>query len=233
MSELPPINPAGAAALQLPEFVPVFPLPGLVMFPRVPLPLHIFEHRYRAMTRDALAGSRLIAMATLVPGNEADYDGSPPIRPVGCVGRILEEERLPDGRFNFVLQGLARVRFGLELPADPYRRARVEVLPETPAPVERAVMLRQALTSLHGLFAAAGKYPEAAGVLLEGRTDLATVTDVLSFFLPVDGEFKRPLLEETDVAARALRLATILQGLAERLALSPARRRRPPEPSMN
>ena len=81
----------------LPPTIPLFPLPNVVLFPGVFLPLHIFEERYRALTRDALAGDRIIGMALLRPGFEGDYAGRPPIYPVGCAGVISHSDRLPDG----------------------------------------------------------------------------------------------------------------------------------------
>src|SRR3954471_21363862 len=88
----------------------LFPLPNLVLFPGAMQPLHIFEPRYRQMTVDALAGDRLIGMALPRPGWENDYVGKPAIHPVVCVGRILAEQRLADGRFNILLRGLRRAR---------------------------------------------------------------------------------------------------------------------------
>ena len=105
----------------LPPTLPLFPLPNVVLFPGVFLPLHIFEARYRAMTEDALAGDRMIGMALLKPGFEAEYEGRPPIYPVGCMGLITHAERLPDGRFNIVLQGVERFRV--------HRRRRLARLP--------------------------------------------------------------------------------------------------------
>src|SRR5687768_15383367 len=90
--------------------VPLFPLPGVVLFPRAVLPLHIFEDRYRAMTADALMGDKTIAMALLKPGWEKSYYGRPAIEPVVCVGRILSHEKLADGKYNFLLQGVQRAR---------------------------------------------------------------------------------------------------------------------------
>jgi len=114
--------------------VALFPLPSVVLFPRAVLPLHIFEDRYRAMTRDALVGDRVIAMALLRPGWEKSYYGRPAIDPVVCAGRILSHERLPDGKYNFLLQGVARCRIVEELTRDePYRIARLETIVETPA----------------------------------------------------------------------------------------------------
>jgi Lon protease-like protein len=62
----------------------LFPLPNVVLYPHVMQPLHIFEERYREMLEDALAGDKLIAMAMLEPGWEADYDSRPPISPDAC-----------------------------------------------------------------------------------------------------------------------------------------------------
>ncbi len=77
--------------------VPLFPLPGVVLFPKAVLPLHIFEDRYKQMTADALAGQRRIAMALLQPGWEKSYYGRPEIERIVCVGKILSCERLPEG----------------------------------------------------------------------------------------------------------------------------------------
>src|SRR5215471_4819338 len=88
----------------------LFPLPNVVLFPHLVLPLHIFEPRYRQMTTDALAGDRLLAMTLLKPGWESDYEGMPEIYPIACLGRIQAEKRLPDGRLNLQLRGLTRIR---------------------------------------------------------------------------------------------------------------------------
>ena len=91
-------NCTGLASL---EAVPLFPLPNVVLFPNALLPLHVFEERYKAMTMDALAGRRQIAMALLSPGWEKCYYGRPAIEKVVCVGTIVSHQRLPDGKFNF------------------------------------------------------------------------------------------------------------------------------------
>src|SRR4029453_2152934 len=82
----------------LPPTIPIFPLPNVVLFPSVFLPLHIFEPRYREMVGEALAGDRIIGMALLRPGWEGDYEGRPPIYPVGCAGFITFSEQHSDGR---------------------------------------------------------------------------------------------------------------------------------------
>src|SRR5690242_3990511 len=90
--------------------VPLFPLPNVVLFPRAILPLHVFEERYKVMTADAIDGDRQVAMALLRPGWEKNYYGRAAIEPVVCVGTILSHEKLPDGKYNFLLQGQRRAR---------------------------------------------------------------------------------------------------------------------------
>src|SRR5262245_26804387 len=92
----------------LPPSIPIFPLPSVVLFPNVFLPLHIFEPRYRQMVNDALSGDRVIGMVLLKPGYEAEYDGKPPVYHIGCSGLITHVERLEDGRFNLILRGLGK-----------------------------------------------------------------------------------------------------------------------------
>ena len=86
--------------------VRLFPLPNLVLFPHVLQPLHVFEPRYRELVREALAGDGLIAMGTLLPGWESDYEGRPPVFPMACLGRIVSHHQLDDGSYNILLLGV-------------------------------------------------------------------------------------------------------------------------------
>ena len=106
-----------------PDTIPIFPLPNVVLFPNVFLPLHIFEPRYRAMVKDALASDRIIGMVLLRPGFESNYAGRPSVYPIGCAGLITHSEPLPDGRFNIVLRGLEKFRMTGEASGQPYRIA--------------------------------------------------------------------------------------------------------------
>jgi uncharacterized protein len=138
----------------LPPLLPIFPLPNVVLFPNVFLPLHVFEARYRAMVADALAGDRMIGMVLLKPGFEADYQGRPPIYPIGCAGVITHAEPLADGRFDIVLRGLEKFRIVGEDQTKAYRVASVESLPEdTPATEKTA--LRAQRQRLEAVLAAA------------------------------------------------------------------------------
>ena len=116
----------------LPPTIPIFPLPNVVLFPNVFLPLHIFEPRYRQMVEDALKGDRIVGMVLLRPGWEGAYEGRPPVYPVGCAGVITHAERLADGRFNIVLRGMEKFRVTGEDGSRPYRIAQVETIDEPP-----------------------------------------------------------------------------------------------------
>ncbi len=112
----------------LPNLIPLFPLPNVVLFPRMPLPLVIFEPRYRKMVADALQRDRIIGMALLRSGWEADYQGRPPIYAAGCAGLMEQCEPLADGRFQILLRGTSRFRVVEEHAGEPYRLASVVTL---------------------------------------------------------------------------------------------------------
>ena len=111
--------------------VPICPLPNVVLFPNVFLPLHIFEPRYRQMVADALQADRIIGMVLLRSGWEHNYDGRPPVYPVGCSGLVTHAEKLPDGGYNIVLRGLEKFRIVSEDDRRSYRLARVESIAES------------------------------------------------------------------------------------------------------
>src|SRR5262245_56723141 len=114
-------------------FARLFPLPNLVFFPAVVQPLHIFEPRYRQMTTDALADDRLIALVLPQPGWESDYGGKPAVCRVACLGRIVADQKLDDGRFNLLLRGMSRIRICEEVAQGKlYRQARVEMMADVP-----------------------------------------------------------------------------------------------------
>lgn len=113
---------------QLPGIIPLFPLPNAVLFPKMVLPLHVFEPRYRKMVVDAWAAHRIIGMTLLKPGWEEDYQGRPPVYTPGCAGLMEQFGPLADGRFNIVLRGVSRFRVVEEHAGEPYRLASVEPL---------------------------------------------------------------------------------------------------------
>lgn len=126
----------------IPEAIAVFPLPGLVFLPGQRLPLHVFEPRYRAMVRDALAGSGWLAVACVL---SAEGEEPAVFSPMATAGRIHAHQQLPDGRYNILVEGTARARL-LEIPAStPYRVVRPQVqrdvLDDRVSPMEHSALL--------------------------------------------------------------------------------------------
>src|SRR5712692_9820291 len=121
--------------------LPIFPLPGAVLFPHALVPLHVFEPRYRKMTRDCDEGYKVLALAN-IPDEEAAGERPPRVCPVMGVGVLARVEKLADGRFNIVLRGTGRARIVEELRSgEPYRLVRAEpLLPSLPLPPRVAVL---------------------------------------------------------------------------------------------
>jgi Lon protease-like protein len=201
--------------------VPVFPLAGALLFPRGQLPLHIFEPRYRAMIRDALASDRLIAMVQPKdPGSGSGPDGAggageeehPALFEVGCLGRIGACDELEDGRFNIVLEGLSRFRIAREADVDTlYRqvdadRSAFQGDEEDPvlAMVQRAEVEREAR-----------RYADALGYMIEwdsvSRLDDEMLVNGIAQIAPLDVGSKQALLEASDLAERADLLVQFMQ----------------------
>jgi hypothetical protein len=193
----------------LPAQIPIFPLPSVVLFPEVTLPLHIFEPRYREMVGDALAGDRLIGMALLKSGWEAEYEGRPPVYEIGCVGVISHHERLADGRYNIVLQGVDRVRITTETEDRSYRRAFIEPLGDVLAAGERA-RLHDARQRLETLVA---PYTDPSGGELRIPASVPDVelVNALAQYLPLEPVEKQALLEREGPLARCLGLIDLLE----------------------
>jgi ATP-dependent Lon protease len=194
----------------------VFPLPRVVFFPGTPLPLHVFEPRYRALMRDCLkSGRRAMAVTLLKPGYEANYEGRPDMHQVCCVGRIEQHEQLTDGRFNLVLRGLARVRLH-ELPANdlPYRRANAELL-DGKLNAERVP--REALTTLVSTASLVGtavrrSHPDfSLGVQPDDPPH--QIADTLADRLLADPDARQDILETLDVHERIRKLTGYVAGL--------------------
>ena len=214
--------------------VPMFPLPNVVLFPRMFLPLHIFEPRYRAMTRSALDGERYIAMALLQPGWQKSTEGSPAVHPILGLGKIVEDTSLKDGRFNLILFGTARLRLLEERSREPFRTVRVEVLRERAASGagydrKRRLLLAFYLQVLRQL---------AQGSVAAPPDDvpLGLLCDLLASLIAFEPGVKQSLLEELDVAARCDLLLELLQRMKAPgfgAARKGGKRPWPPGPSLN
>ncbi|MGH7255483.1 MAG: LON peptidase substrate-binding domain-containing protein [Nitrospirales bacterium] len=201
---------------RVPERIPIFPLPNLVFYPDTFLPLHIFELRYRAMVMDAVAGGQCIGMALLKDGWESDYYGNPPIFPLGCVGRLIRVEQLPDDRYNILLQGLERYEIRQEIFDKRYREAQIVLKPRQVAGAEssRAETLTPALREALRRAAAADVHPHRdqrlRQTLLEDRLSDERLVNSLSGYLdftPLEQQF---LLEAESLQQQARRLLDLL-----------------------
>jgi len=184
--------------------VPVFPLPSLVLFPLVAVPLHIYELRYRTMVRDALSADRGIAMALLKPGWERDYHGSPEFHPVVCLGTVADVEWLPNDCYNLSVRGLRRARVRRIVREFPYRAAVLDPHPEHPhsdddplVAIERRAVL-DAARRLTGPAAKSLQVPEGLG--------LEAVTNLACTLAPMSAPEKLALLEEDSVIERGRRV---------------------------
>ncbi len=191
------------------DLLPIFPLPNVVLFPNVFLPLHIFEPRYREMVADAIDSDRLIGMVLLRPGWERDYEGRPPVYPIGCSGVITHVERLADGRYNIVLRGLDRFRILREDQERPYRRALVEPLREpTLAPSDRDA-LRTCRAKLESLLTPTDR-GGADAKMPAAMTD-EDLVHALAQYLDLEPLEKQALLELGTLRSRAQSLVELLE----------------------
>ncbi len=175
----------------------VFPLPGAVLFPRMHLPLHIFEPRYKAMVQHALASDQRIGM--IQPRSTGER---PLLYDIGCVGKIGHVEALEDGRYNIVLEGLSRFRVLRELEvATPFRQVEAELIAtddayETLELLERASIEREAR-----------RFADAQGYAVDweavSRLDDEALVNGIAQVAPFDAAAKQALLEADDLSTRA------------------------------
>jgi len=187
--------------------IPLFPLPNTVFYPETLLPLHIFEPRYRQMTRDALDGAGKIGMVLLKPDYEAEYFDRPGIYKVGCMGSIEKCTELKDGRFNFTLKGRNRFEILEEINDKSYRKARVLIW-ENPVKDStelgkdaRAIELTEKFNSYCAKLEELG-ISKKVPLLPECET-LNALVDTLAMHLDFPTEKKQYFLEERDVEKRA------------------------------
>jgi uncharacterized protein len=193
----------------LPPTIPIFPLPNVVLFPNVVLPLHIFEPRYRTMVAESLEQDRIIGMVLLRPGWEDEYEGRPAVYEIGCAGLITHAERLGDGRYNIVLQGLEKFRIVDEDDSRPYRLARIDSIEETARDVEKEdlQLARRRLESL--------LVPQPSGRSVEAKVPPSMANEdlvnALAQYLELEPVEKQALLEREGLLARCRSLIELLE----------------------
>jgi uncharacterized protein len=189
---------------ELPRIIPIFPLPNLVLFPGVGVPLHIFEPRYREMVAEVAARDRIIGMTLLKGDWERDYYQYPDIFGIGCAGRIENLVHLPDGRFNLTLEGILEFRIVKELRDRSFRRASVEWCRVDRSALELDEETMEALqTLLFGYLGDTANEAWRAAVEQRGLRG-ADLVNFLSFYLDLTPLEKQTLLEALDSRVRCL-----------------------------
>jgi Lon protease-like protein len=193
----------------LPATLPLFPLPNVVLFPNVCLPLHIFEARYREMVSDALDGDRIIGMVLLRPGWESDYEGRPDIYQIGCAGLITHADKTSDGRYNLVLRGFEKFRVRQEDHRRSYRLAEVDTILEPMSETDRAVM-RVERRRLETLLV---PQPEGRGVDPKMPPSMPDeeLVNALAQYLDLEVVEKQALLERHGLVDRCRSLIDLLE----------------------
>lgn len=196
-------------AADLPQVIPVFPLPGAILLPRGQLPLNVFEPRYLNMIDDAMAGDRIIGMVQ----PQAGARSLPSLSLIGCAGRITSFAETSDGRYLITLTGCARFRLASELPAQtPYRQIRADFAPfedDLSAPPVDDVGLDR-----DGLLDALRAYLEMRGLDIDWDTAETAPPEALinslSMALPFDPPEKQALLEAVSLTDRSTVLTALL-----------------------
>lgn len=198
-------------AIDLPGVIPVFPLPGALLLPRAPLPLHIFEPRYLQMLDDALGTpGRLIGM---IQPNEVPGRDGPGVHRIGCAGRITQFSETEDGRYMLTLTGISRFRVQNEVEGfSPYRKFAVswDGFEVDRGPTERdSAFDRETFLALLSRYFSARELNTDWGALKE--TDDELLINSLSMLLDFEPEDKQALLEAPSLSTRRETLATLIE----------------------
>jgi hypothetical protein len=208
-----PMNAEYRGPVDLPEIIPVFPLPGALLLPRGQMPLNIFEPRYLAMVDDCLRdGHRLIGMIQ-PDATRAGPDDKPPLFKIGCVGRITQLTENGDGRYQLELTGVARFRVAQELAVKTdYRQCRVTYAPFAgdfiPRKGESDVDREAVLGALRSFMKANKLQADWEGI---DQAPNEALVNALSMMSPYGVAEKQALLEAPDLKTRAELLIAITE----------------------
>jgi uncharacterized protein len=189
--------------------ISIFPVAGAILFPGMQLPLHIFEPRYKALIRDAMARDRMIGMVQPKQKSKMD-DGPNAIFDIGCLGRIGEFEALDDGRYNIILEGLQRFTIERELSvATEFRQVEANIWEEDE--------LGEALSSVEraSLEMESRRFADAQGYAVDwkgvSQLDDYSLVNAIAQIAPFDGAAKQALLEARGLPARSELIIQLMQ----------------------
>ena len=217
MSSARPTSRTLARALRR---LPLFPLEDVVLFPYSMIPLYVFEARYRKMVRDVLAGNRLLAISLQLERENPGTEAAPRVAAIASVGELVLAQELPDGRFNLVVRGRARIGIDEELPSDePYRLIAAHEIPDDPS-VELSD-IDEADTTLRALVSGLAESIPDGGELLKhvaaAQDSPAALANVMAASLVADARARQRLLETTDVFQRLEQLSNEVVALIDRV----------------
>jgi Lon protease-like protein len=200
--------------------LPLFPIQDLVLFPDSIIPLHVFEARYRKMVRDVLGSNRLVAISLQLEKENLEDGSAARVASVASVGELVLAQELPDGRFNLVVRGRARIGIDEELPSDePYRLVAAHEIPDDPS--SEADDLSDADAALRALVTGLAESIPDGGELLKhvaaAQDTPAALANVIAASLIADAKARQRLLETTDVFERIERLSNEVVALIDRV----------------
>lgn len=196
----------------LPDAIPIFPLPGALLLPRGQMPLNIFEPRYVQMIDAALRGARLIGM--IQPECEQDPAASVPrLCRIGCVGRIVQFAETGDGRYLVSLAGVSRFAIEEELTVmTPFRQCKITAAPFA---ADFKPRLGESDVDRQAVVAALSKFTEATGLKIDWdgveKAPNEALVNALSMMAPFGTREKQALLEAPDLKTRAETLVAITE----------------------
>ena len=216
---------------------PLFPLPDFVLFPQVTQPLHIFEPRYRQMMADVLQGDRLIALGTLKPNWDQLYETkTAPVFSDVCLGRVMLDREMDDGKYIILIRGLCRARIRAEkLTTTPYRQVELELrfdkYSNTPE-IERSSRRAELLEALVATLPDVEKSRETTEAALRDLP-LGVLADLIASSLKIPTETMISLLSESHVDLRTDLLLDLLREQKRTQREQGATRKFPPDFSAN
>ena len=200
--------------------LPLFPLEDVVLFPHSMIPLHIFEARYRKLVRDVLSSNRLMAISLQLEKENLEEGNVPRVANVASVGELVLAQELPDGRFNLVVRGRARIGIDEELQSEePYRLVTAHEIPDDPS--DEPAEIDEADTTLRALVSGLAESIPDGGELLKhvaaAQETPTALANVIAASLIADAKTRQRLLETTDVFQRLECLSSEVVALIDRV----------------
>ena len=199
--------------IDIPDRVPVMTLPEVAFFPKVMMPLFIFEPRYRTMLKNSLEGNRMFAVAGIDPSQVDNFPVPEPAHQVATIGLIRGCKTQEDGTSHLILQGLSRVHLDELYEDKPYREAAITpLMSEREVPREELLHLRDSLLRLVRQFAQSNNnVPGELLQFVESMEDPEDFVDVVAYTFIQDPNLKQKVLETLKVEDR---YDILIEGLA-------------------